>query len=190
MNKLLAGTALAFGVAFAAHAAPALGSFPGAISVDTPGVNIAIGNTVNLNSGVATGVGTGDFSGVALGTPISAVGTPFTMANGETFSFTLDGFGSFTGTTSSTNLTINSATSRSIEFFALGTFMPTFGGFTDSPASVTGAFTQTGGAAGAVSLSFTFSSPPAPPPVDTPTPATLAIFGLGLAGLGLARRKA
>lgn len=189
MIKLLAGTALAMGMAFAANAAPVTGTFPGAVSVDTPGVNIVIGTVVNLNTGVATGVGTDDLSGVMLGTGISAVGTPFTIANGSTFSFTLNGFGAFSGTTSSTNLTVNSATSRSVEFFALGDFVPTFGGFTAGPASITGAFTQTGGAAGAVSLSFTFASPPAPPPGDTPTPATLAIFGLGLAGLGFARRK-
>ncbi len=190
-NILLAGAAvLALGTA--AHAAPMIGTFPGAISVAAPGVNIAPGVTLNLGAGQATGAGTGDLSGVAaFSTPISGVTSPFTVANGSAFAFTLDGFGTFSAPSiGSLSLVVNSATSRAIDFFALGTFTPSFGAFVPDPASITGSFTQTGGALGAVSFSFTFASPPAPPPPPpgVPAPAALALFGVALAGLGLASR--
>ncbi len=75
---------------------------------------------------------------------------------------------------------MNSATSRAIAFFAIGSFTPSFGGPDADPAPITGSFTQAGGALGAVSFSVTSASPPAP--------TALALFGVALAGLGCAAR--
>lgn len=186
--KLLAGTVLALGVSGAASAAPIIGTFAGNGVVTTPGVLINVGSSLALTGGFAT-VGTGDLSTIVAGNPITGLTNPFTLSNGNTFDFTLTGFGSFTGTTSGTLLTPGSdEQNRTIRFFGLGEFAPTFGGFTAGPASITGAFTQSGGADGAVSFSFSFASPPQTDVL--PAPATLALFGLGLVGIGLAKRRA
>lgn len=193
MLRLLAGTALALGAITSAHAVAINGTFAGALDVTTPAALLNVGSVLDINDGIATGTGTGDLSGVTFGTTITGVPTPWTVDNGQTFEFTLDGFGSFSGTTSGVLLTPGStATNRTVRIFALGDFTPTIAGFDPGPASITGSFTQTGGEGSAVSFSFTFSSPPdepPPPPPPTPSPATLALFGLGVAGLGLSRRR-
>ncbi len=189
IRKILLGTVAAAAMSVSAHAAPLLGTFPGSISVTAPGVDITTLTPLTLVAGGATGPGTRDLSGVtSFVTTISGVTTPFTPSNGSPFAFTLDGFGTFSSPgISRATLVVNSATSRALSFFALGTFTPTLAGFDPGPASITGGFTQDGGRDGSVSLSFTFSSPPSPPP-GVPAPAALALFGVALAGLGFAAR--
>lgn len=182
-SSLLLGVALAAGAALAAHASPIAGTFSAAVGVAPLAGVLSVGSLLDLTGTFATG-GTGDLSGVPFGNPVTGIADPFTLADGQAFSFTLVGFGSFSGTTSLTTVT-GPATARIGSFYALGTFTPSFGGFTAGPASVTASLTQTGGAGSAVSFGFTFASPPTP---TVPAPAALAVFGLGLMGLGLARR--
>ncbi len=188
--SLLTGVVLVL-TAGAASATPLLGSFPGAVSVNTPGSLLDLGQTLTLNNGLTTGAGTGDFAVTSLGTPgITSITSPLTLANGQDFSFLLNGYGTFSGTSLNVVLNpISTATNRAIAFDALGTFTPSAIGGTADSASITGSFTQTGGAAGAVSFSFTFNSP-ASVNVPVPEPAAIALLGLGIAGLAFARRRA
>jgi hypothetical protein len=183
-TSLLLGVALAAGAALAAQAAPLNGTFSAAVGVAPLAGLLSIGSVLDITGAFATG-GTGDLAGVGFGTPVTGLPDPLTLADGQSFSFTLMGFGSFTGTTSLT-VVAGPSGARVGSFYALGTFTPSFGGYTPGPASVTAALTQTGGPGSAVSFGFTFASPPTR--TDVPAPAALAMFGLGLLGLGLARR--
>lgn len=185
-TKFFTAAVFSLGVAAAAQAAPIVGTFSGAASVVTPGTLINVGSVVSMGAAIATS-GSGDLAGVAFGTPITMLSTPFTIANGQLFTFDLNGFGAFSGITFGTSLASGSTLfNRSVDFNALGTFTPVFGGFTPGPASITGSFTQTGGSTATVSFSFSFASPPA---VTTPEPAALALLGMGVLGFGIARRR-
>jgi len=184
---LLLGAAMTL-IATAAIATPIIGSFPAGISVTPPGTLLGVGSTLTLMNGATTGMGTGDFGGTLFGSPVINGVTPsLTLANGQAFDFTLAGIGTFMGTSSNVKLNpLSNSNNRAVAFDALGTFTP-FGPTTVDTASLTGAFTQTGGATGAVSFSFTLNAPAVR--FAVPEPAAVGVLGLGIAGLALARRR-
>jgi hypothetical protein len=67
-----------------------------------------------------------------------------------------------------------------------GTFSDSGGLYISAPASLSLAFTQTGGSTGTVAYSGTFATPPQ---TGAPEPATMALLGSALIGLGLIGRK-
>jgi hypothetical protein len=186
VTKLLAATALALSMATAVEAAPITGT--GAIALfgvtNIPPGGIDVGTNFQFGASLFD-TGTSDLASVA---PMTLLTTnAITATIGSAVSFT-SSFGSFTGVVSSATAE-GPAANRAVIVYALGTFTPSgaLGSFDAGAMSLTFTANQTGGPTAAVSASYTIASPPAPPPV--PEPMSLALFGLGLAGLGVAMRQ-
>jgi hypothetical protein len=163
----------------------------GVQSTNEIGGNLGTSTTALLNNTNETfsvfTTGNGSFSVIPMGTNVTLGSTTLNFGNASTFSFTSAAVGNFTAQT----ILAYDQTPTSIDLFVTGLFTPG----ADFPAGSTAplgasenlGFTQTGGAGGQISLSGTFASPPAASPV--PEPITIAMFGAGLAGLALRRRR-
>ncbi|HMW17498.1 MAG TPA: PEP-CTERM sorting domain-containing protein [Accumulibacter sp.] len=144
-----------------------------------------------LPSGVVFfGSPTADFalvpSPIFLTMPAGAVN--FTLAG--CCNWTDPSLGSFTGTGAPSQLQTTAHPNASATWDVVGTY--TVGSaFANAgevlSANMTWALSQTGGIGNSTSISGTFHSPRVPN--QLPEPATIAIMGLGLAGIGLARRR-
>lgn len=76
---------------------------------------------------------------------------------------------------------------ENVSIYYLGTFSGDSYTTIANNASVSLAFTQTGGSTGAVNFSGTFATPPGTPP--SPEPGTMTLLGAALVGLGFMGRK-
>jgi hypothetical protein len=183
MSKLLATTALGLSLGIgAAVAAPITGS----VAVNTSLVvnsahPLTAGDQITL-SGATFGVGTPMLDGL-FGVPLTP--SVLTLTTGSTFSFT-SAVGNFIGTNNVTVLSL--ANNIGAIIVATGVFTPLgalagAGEANDFEMSIT--INQSGPS---YSGTFTLSSLEGGR-TDIPEPMSLALFGLGLAGLGVAMRR-
>ncbi len=139
----------------------------------------------SLSSGTNLVSGAGDFASAAVTNPILNFGPILNLANSSTFNFDAGVFGSFVATGPVQNISFSSGV---LSFALIGTY--TIGSdFSNAGSTMTAdetfSLTQTNGAGNAISISGTFQSPQN----VVPEPMTIAVFGAGLFGLGVMRRR-
>jgi hypothetical protein len=192
LYALAAAAALTAFVAAPASAAPinasAAISFSG-VSADSNNVNAA--SSFTFTGAQLSNTGNGSLAGFASGTSVTGV-SPFVFSpSSSQLGFLTFTNGSLTATFDLASETVTNRTTTSsggtISIFALGTLHLT--GFDNTAASLNISATESGVTSGfpTWSLSATLQAPPEAPP-GVPEPITLALFGAGLAGLGMMRK--